>query len=104
MFSPLYDFIDICACTHPSSFHINSPKNNNFKLHFSRLGGHMAASSRHGRFSGFPGHYRLRNATYFLPSNFRHCMIIVSINYLLPLSLHCQLSRSQEFYCVLAHL
>ena len=34
-----------------------------------------------------PGHYHLQNRAYFLASNFRHCMIIVSINYSLSLSL-----------------
>ena len=34
-----------------------------------------------------PGHYHLQNRAYFLASNFRHCMIIVSINYPLSLSL-----------------
>ena len=33
-FPPLYDYIDICTCTHPSSLHINAPINNDFKLHF----------------------------------------------------------------------
>ena len=36
---------------------------------------------------GSPGHYDLQNRVYFLASNFRHCMIIVSINYSLSLSL-----------------
>ena len=33
-----------------------------------------------------PGHYHLQNRAYFLASNFRHCMIIVSINYSLSSS------------------
>ena len=52
-FSPLYDYIDICTCTNPSSLHINAQKKKRFQItFFSRLGGHMAASSTHGRFSG----------------------------------------------------
>ena len=36
---------------------------------------------------GSPGYYHLQNRAYFLASNSRHCMIIVSINYSLSLSL-----------------
>ena len=36
---------------------------------------------------GSPGHYHLQNTAHFLASNSRHCMIIVSINYSLSLSL-----------------
>ena len=36
---------------------------------------------------GSPRHYHLQNRAYFLASIFRHCMIIISINYSLSLSL-----------------
>ena len=36
---------------------------------------------------GSPEHYHLQNRAYFIASNHRHCMIIVSINYSLSLSL-----------------
>ena len=59
---------------------------------FSRLGGHMAASLTHGRFSGISWTLSIiiinyQNRAYFLASNPRHCMIIVSIKYSLSLSL-----------------
>ena len=85
---PLYVYIDICTCTHPSSFHINTPKTKILTYIFFRLGGHMAASSTYGRFNVIPWtHYHLENTAYFLIPNFRHCMIIVSLNYSLSLSL-----------------
>ena len=42
----------------------------------------MAASSTYGRFNGISRTLSFTKHSYFLISNFRHCIIIVSINYI----------------------
>ena len=74
-FSHYNIYMIILVFAHALIFLLQCTKKQRFQI------SHMAASSTYGSL----GHYHLQNTAYFLVSNFKYCVIIVSIYYTLLL-------------------